>query len=157
MYNAFTIFCVLENYPINSIIDLEGGKVWDNKKIVVDGNKLTLNIIEKEKLLKRFNEPLVHFAINCAATSCPPLLNKAWTEDNLNSYLYKQTKSFINNQKYNYLSSNNIEISQIFNWYAGDFGGSDKIVNFLQKYADIKVNNNASIKFKAYNWKLNKQ
>ncbi|MCH2023488.1 MAG: DUF547 domain-containing protein [Saprospiraceae bacterium] len=157
MYNAVTIYSILDKYPISSIMDLEGGKVWDKKKIVIAGKELTLNIIEKDKLLKRFKEPRIHFAVNCAAASCPPLLNKAWTEENVQSYLYKQTKAFINNKKYNYLSSGSIEVSQIFNWYSGDFGGSDKVVNFIQKYADIEVQNDASVGFKEYNWQLNKK
>ncbi|MDC0230909.1 DUF547 domain-containing protein [Aureispira] len=157
LYNAFTIHSILEKYPVSSIMDLEGGKVWDKKKIDVAGKSLTLNIIEKEKLLKRFKEPRIHFAVNCAAASCPPLLNKAWTEDNVQRYLSKQAKAFINSTKFNFLSSNSIEISQIFNWYAGDFGGSDKVVNFIQRYADTKVDDNASVKFKEYIWKLNKQ
>ncbi|BDS12876.1 DUF547 domain-containing protein [Aureispira anguillae] len=157
LYNAFTIYAIVEKYPVSSIMDLEGGKVWDKKKIVIGGKSLTLNDIEKEKLLKRFKEPRVHFAVNCAAASCPPLLNKAWTEDNVQRYLAKQTKAFINNAKYNSISAKSLEISQIFNWYAGDFGGSDKVVAYFQKYSEIEINGNAKVKFKTYDWKLNKQ
>lgn len=157
MYNAFTIYSIVEKYPVNSVMDLEGGKVWDKKKITVNGKSLTLNIIEKEKLLKRFKEPRVHFAVNCAAASCPPLLNKAWTEDNVQRYFDKQAKAFINNSKHNTISAKTIEASQIFNWYAGDFGGSDKIVSYFQKYSNTEIKNNAKVKFKEYDWKLNKQ
>ena len=155
MYNAFTIYSILEKYPVSSIMDIEGGKIWDNKKIIVDGKSLTLNIIEKEKLLKRFKEPRVHFAVNCAAASCPPLLNKAWTEDNVLRYFSKRAKAFINNSKYNSLSEKSIEISQIFNWYAGDFGGSDKVLSYIKKYSETDISSSAKVKFKQYNWNLN--
>lgn len=157
LYNAFTIHSIVEKYPVSSVMDLEGGKVWDKKKIVIAGKSLTLNNIEKDKLLKRFKEPRVHFAVNCAAASCPPLLNKAWTEDNVQRYYAKLAKAFINNSNYNSVSAKSIQASQIFNWYAGDFGGSDKILSYFQKYSDTEIKKNAKISFKEYNWKLNKQ
>jgi hypothetical protein len=157
LYNAFTISTILEKYPVNSITDLEGGKVWDNKKIAIAGETLTLNIIEKEKLLKKFKEPRVHFAVNCAAASCPPLLNRAWQEDNIQRNFEKQAKAFINNTKYNILSKSSIEVSQIFNWYAGDFGGSEKIVAYVKKYSSTEIADNAKVKLKEYDWTLNKK
>lgn len=157
LYNAFTIHSIVEKYPVSSVMDLEGGKVWDKKKIVIDGKSLTLNNIEKDKLLKRFKEPRVHFAVNCAAASCPPLLNKAWTEDNVQRYYEKQAKAFINNSKYNSVSAKSVEASQIFNWYASDFGGSDKVLPYFQKYSETEIKKNAKVSFKEYDWKLNKQ
>lgn len=157
LYNAFTIYSIVEKYPVSSVMDLEGGKVWDKKKIVIAGKSLTLNNIEKDKLLKRFKEPRVHFAVNCAAASCPPLLNKAWTEDNVQRYYAKLAKAFINNSSYNSVSAKSIQASQIFNWYASDFGGSDKILAYFQKYSDTEIKKNAKISFKEYDWKLNKQ
>jgi hypothetical protein len=157
LYNAFTIHSIVEKYPVSSVMDLEGGKVWDKKKIVIAGKSLSLNNIEKDKLLNRFKEPRVHFAVNCAAASCPPLLNKAWTEDNVQRYYAKQAKAFINNSNYNSVSAKSIEASQIFNWYASDFGGSDKVLSYFQKYSDTEIKKNAKVSFKEYNWKLNKQ
>jgi hypothetical protein len=157
LYNAFTIHSIVEKYPVSSVMDLEGGKVWDKKKIVIGGKSLSLNNIEKDKLLKRFKEPRVHFAVNCAAASCPPLLNKAWTEDNVQRYYAKLAKAFINNSSYNSVSAKSIQASQIFNWYAGDFGGSDKVLSYFQKYSDTEIKKNAKVSFKEYDWKLNKQ
>jgi hypothetical protein len=157
LYNAFTIHSIVEKYPVSSVMDLEGGKVWDKKKIVIAGKSLTLNNIEKDKLLKRFKEPRVHFAVNCAAASCPPLLNKAWTEDNVQRYYAKQAKAFINNSSYNSVSSKSIEASQIFNWYASDFGGSEQIIPYFQKYSETEIKKSAKVSFKKYDWTLNKQ
>ena len=155
LYNAFTINTILDKYPVSSIMDIEGGKVWDRKTINIGGEKLTLNDIEKTKLLKRFKDGRVHFAVNCAAASCPPLLNKAWTEDNVQRYLSKQAKAFINNTTENQLSAKSIQISQIFNWYADDFGGKDKIVAYFQKYSDVEIKDKAKVSFNEYKWDLN--
>lgn len=157
LYNAFTIMTIVKNYPVNSITDIAGGKVWDTEKVTVGGKSYTLNQIEKDKLLKRFSEPRVHFAVNCAAASCPPLLNKAWTESNVQRYYEAQAKSFMNNNKYNNLSTKSIEISKIFDWYASDFGGKDKVLSYVQKYSNETIKDNAKVSYKEYDWKLNKQ
>lgn len=155
LYNAFTIQTILEEYPVKSIMDIDGGKVWDKRTISVGGKSYTLNDIEKKQLLKRFREPRVHFAVNCAAASCPPLLNKAWTEENIQRYMSKQARAFINNSTHNSLSANSVQLSQIFNWYADDFGGKDKVLSYIQKYSSTEINKNAKVSFKTYNWSLN--
>ncbi len=157
LYNAFTIMTIVKNYPVNSITDIAGGKVWDTEKVTVGGKSYTLNQIEKDKLLKKFGEPRVHFAVNCAAASCPPLLNKAWTESNVQRYYEAQAKAFINNNKYNSLSTKSIQISKIFDWYASDFGGKDKVLSYVQKYSNETIKDNAKVSYKEYDWKLNKQ
>ncbi len=157
LYNAFTINTILEKYPVKSIMNIDNGKVWDTRKINIGGKYYTLNQIEKDMLLKRFKDPRVHFAVNCAAASCPPLLNKAWTEDNLERYLELKAKEFINNTAYNTISSKSIVASQIFNWYASDFGGSDKIVSYFQKYSNTTIRDNAKVTFAEYKWNLNMQ
>lgn len=155
LYNAFTIKTILDEYPVKSVMDIDGGKVWDKRTIRIGGKSYTLNDIEKKQLLKRFRDGRVHFAVNCAAASCPPLLNKAWTEDNLQRYLSKQAKAFINNATHNSLSVGSVQLSQIFNWYADDFGGKDKVLSYIQKYASTEIKSNAKVSFKTYNWSLN--
>ena len=90
--------------------------------------------------------------MNCAAKSCPPLANQAWTESNLNQLLDKKAKAFINNTKYNSITKNSIEVSKIFEWYAVDF---DNLINYLNQYASLTINQNAKISFKEYDWALN--
>jgi len=116
-YNANTIKLILKNYPVKSIMDLHNGKPWDVKWINIDQRKLSLNNIENDIIRPKYNEPRIHFAVNCAAKSCPPLLNKAWTASNLNSNFERQTKAFVNNSKYNTISSGKVEVSKIFDWY----------------------------------------
>jgi hypothetical protein len=154
LYNAFTIDLILEKYPINSIMELEKGNVWKSKSIRIGGISFTLDKIEKEILLGAFKDPRVHFAVVCAASSCPPLLNEAWTKENIDNKLEEQTLKFINNSLFNSLSSKSIEISKIFEWYSNDFGN---VINFLNKYAKISIDSKAKIKYKAYDWGLNKQ
>ncbi|MBL4648084.1 MAG: DUF547 domain-containing protein, partial [Aureispira sp.] len=130
---------------------------WRTRTVTVGGTNYTLNQIENDKLLRKFNESRVHFAVNCAAASCPPLLNKAWTEDNIQQYYASQAKASINNPVYNLIANNSIEVSQIFDWYAADFGGSTQIVTYVQQYSDISIDNAAAVTYKTYDWTLNEQ
>jgi len=151
-YNAFTLKKIVDNHPVNKITDLDGGKPWDKKWINIDGKTLSLNNIENDIIRPQFNEPRIHFAVNCAAKSCPPLLNKAWSAGNLNTFLEQQTRAFVNNAAHNQLSADKIKISKIFEWYKEDFGD---LITFLNKYSDVKINPDAQIEYNDYNWNLN--
>lgn len=151
-YNAATIKLILKNYPVSSIMKLHGGKPWDVKWIKIGDKTYTLNNIENDILRPKYKDARIHFAVNCAAKSCPPLLNKAWTESNLESNLEKQTRSFIKNTSQNTISAKAITISKIFEWYAVDFGD---IITFLNKYSTTKINSGAKVNYKEYDWSLN--
>lgn len=153
-YNAFTVKLIVDNYPVKSIQDLEGGKPWDVKWIKIGAKTYSLNEIENDIIRPTFKEPRIHFAVNCAAASCPPLLNKAWTAENLEANLTKQAKKFINNSKYNQITSRSVKVSKIFDWYGEDF---DNLVNYLNKYSNTKIQSNAKVGFAEYDWSLNKQ
>lgn len=151
-YNAFTIKLITDNYPLTSITKLHDGKPWDVKWIKLGDKTYTLNNIENDVLRPQFKDARIHFALNCAAKSCPPLLNRAWTAENLNKYLDQQAKAFINNPKFNKISPNEVQLSKIFEWYAGDFV---HIIDYLNQYATTKINSKASVKYVEYDWALN--
>jgi hypothetical protein len=151
-YNAFTVKLIVDNYPLKSIRDLNDGNPWDVKWIKLGRQTYSLNQIEHDIIRPRYNEPRIHFAVNCAAQSCPPLLNHAWTADNLEQYLEQQTQAFINNEAYNTISPKSLELSQIFNWYGEDF---DDVKAFVDRYTTTDVKDSAKVSFREYNWALN--
>lgn len=152
-YNANTIKLIVDNYPVASIMDLYGGKAFDQKWIKMGGETLSLNDIENNKIRAKFNEPRIHFAVNCAAMSCPPILNKAWTAANVQSNLDARATAFINNSVYNKISAGSVQISKIFEWYAKDF--PTDIVSYLNKYSKTTINNSAKVGYIEYDWALN--
>ena len=152
-YNAHTINLVIQQYPVSSILKIKGGKVWTAVKLSVGGKSITLSDIEKKVLIGKYKESRIHFAINCAAKSCPPLMNKAWKGSTLNLDLNKQTKAFINNQKFNRVSSSSVKLSKIFEWYAKDFGD---VKTYINKYSVVKASSKAKITYNEYDWSLNK-
>lgn len=151
-YNAFTIKLILNNFPLQSIMKLHEGKPWDVKWIEIGLKTYSLNEIEHEVLRPQFNDARIHFAVNCAAVSCPPLLNKAWTASNLESNFEKQAKAFINNPTHNKIKPSSIEVSKIFEWYGSDFGN---LIEYLNKYSQTTINQDATINFIEYDWALN--
>ncbi len=150
-YNAFTIKLILKNYPVKSITDLHDGKPWDVKWISLDGKTLSLNNIENDIIRPTFKDARIHFAVNCAAKSCPPLLNRAYRGTDLDQTLESQTKKFINNTTYNTIGTSEISISKIFDWYAVDFGD---INTYINKYTSTDTSN-SKISYQEYNWELN--
>lgn len=151
-YNAFTVKLIVQNYPVSSITKLENGKPWDKKWIKLGDKTYSLNNIENDILRPKYKDARIHFAVNCAAQSCPPILNKAWTASNLNANFEKQAKAFINNSKFNKISADAVEISKIFEWYSVDFGN---IIEYLNKYSTTKINANAKVSYMEYDWALN--
>jgi len=151
-YNAFTIKLILDNYPLGSITDLHNGKPWDVKWIELSDKAYSLNDIEHVILRPTYKDARIHFAVNCAAKSCPKVWNKAWTEENIEAALDKLTKEFIANTAANQISKDKVSISKIFDWYKEDFGD---LVQFLNKYSSTQIAPDATVSFNDYNWKLN--
>ncbi|MEM6378832.1 MAG: DUF547 domain-containing protein [Bacteroidota bacterium] len=153
-YNAFTIKLIIDNYPVKSITNLKGGKPWDVKWVKIGAKTYSLNNIENDILRPQYKDARIHFAVNCAAESCPPLLNKAWTASQLNNYFEKQAKAFINNTSYNKITASKVQVSKIFDWYKEDFGN---LIDYLNQYSNTKIKSNAKVEFLEYDWVLNKQ
>lgn len=152
-YNAFTVDLILKNYPLKSIMDLDGGKTWDIKRITLGGKSYSLNQIEHDILRPKFKDARIHFAVNCAAQSCPKLWNRAWTASNLDANLQRMTREFISSS-HNDINAGRLRLSRLFDWYAEDFGD---IRDFVDRYSSVKVRPDALISFMEYDWALNDQ
>ncbi len=154
LYNALTVNLILENYPTSSIKDIS--KPWKKTAITLNGTNFSLGDIEHD-ILRKMDEPRIHFAINCASYSCPILLNEAFTVAKLEMQLEQVTKSFINGNK-NEINPSNPKLSRIFKWYKKDFkiNGKADVIAFVNQFSDVKINENASIEYLDYNWNLNK-
>ncbi len=155
LYNAVTIDLILDNPNVKSIKDIDGP--WTKGRAKVGDKMLSLGGIENG-ILRKMNEPRIHFAINCASISCPPLLREAYTASKINEQLDRATTSFINGPK-NELSADSVALSSIFKFYTKDFyiNGNDSLIPYINKYATTKVNLSASVRFLDYNWNLNDQ
>ncbi|MCZ6684365.1 MAG: DUF547 domain-containing protein [Candidatus Dadabacteria bacterium] len=191
-YNAFTIKAIIDHYPIkrsftlvgifyapsDSILQIKG--VWTKLQFRALGNMVTLDEIEHQILRKKFNEPRIHMAINCASISCPDLRNEAYTPEKLEEQLADASTNFVNNpDKGVYVNeqSGKVKLSKIFKWFGDDFinnYGSKKlfnnyslkenaVLNFTSEYIESEevkeylMNNKLKIGYLGYDWHLNEQ
>jgi hypothetical protein len=155
-YNAYTLKLIISHYPVKSIKDIGSffSGPWSKKIAKIFGEKLSLDKIEHGIIRKRFNEPRIHFAVNCASIGCPSLLTEAFTGDKLELQLEKASKNFLNNKSKNYHENGTLYISKIFDWYGDDFKkryGSHK--KYIKKHYGL--NKKVSVEFLNYDWKLN--
>ena len=161
-YNAFTIELVLQHYPIQSIREI-GSSIqipfvnspWDIKFIEIGDRLIDLNHIEHSILRAQFDEPRIHFAINCASISCPKLLNGAYRAENLDEQLERQTKAFINDPTRNQIGMDKVRVSRIFTWFQSDFTEKGSLLDYLSAYSTVRISNNAIIRYLEYDWSLN--
>lgn len=151
-YNALTIDLIIRNPTIKSIKDIE--KPWDQRLWQLGDKWYSLNEIEHQ-ILRKMEEPRIHFAIVCASVSCPKLQNEAFTAENLEEQLTQATKEFLSDSSKNVISDNSLKLSKIFKWFAKDFNQGQSLVEFLNKYSDIEISQSASIRYLDYNWNLN--
>jgi hypothetical protein len=163
VYNAFTIKLILSEYPdIDSIKDLGGffSSPWKIKFIPLKDKTVTLDYIEHTILRPTFKDARVHFAVNCASRSCPPLLNEAYEPDRLDAQLNQQTQAFITNKNNYQINGKTIYISKIFKWFKTDFNNDP--IGFIQTFADVPLKQaldtmgtDIRIGYLDYDWSLN--
>jgi len=162
-YNAFTIRLIIRNYPVESIKDLGGSiyrinTTWDIKFIEIEGESYHLNNIENSIIRNEFDEPRIHFALVCAAMSCPKLRNEAFEAATLDAQLEDQAVHFFNSKMRNDISAENPKASKLMKWYSGDFKDhADDINAYINKYSKVKIKDGVSLDYLDYEWKLNEQ
>ena len=163
-YNAFTIKLICNYYPVKSIKDIKSGipfvsDTWTISFIKIEGKTYNLNDIEHGIIRPKFNDPRIHFAVNCASKGCPPLRNEAYMASKLNAQLDEQAKNFINDGNRNKIqSANKADLSKIFTWFSGDFKkAAPSVIAFINKYSNTKLSEKATLVYQDYDWNLNEQ
>ncbi len=162
-YNAYTLQLVSSVEEISSIREIvEPGKAgnpdtakpWDHAFAVVGGKTYTLNQIEHEIIRPEFGDARIHFALVCAAYSCPILRNEAYVAERLDEQLDDQGRWFMTHRNELDPRRRTAGLSQLFNWFAEDFG-SDQ--NERLRYAAQFVNDPAtanSLRNEPHRWKV---
>ncbi|WP_017444231.1 DUF547 domain-containing protein [Gayadomonas joobiniege] len=172
-YNAFTVKWIIDHYPIDSIKDTGSffSSPWSKKFISLFGQKVSLDTIEHDWIRGsgKFNDPRIHFAVNCASVGCPALREEAYTADKLAQQLAAQATRFMSDRSRNYADKDVIYLSAIFDWYEEDFEQGwysiaslyqfvlkhKKDLSLNQKQTQQVVDESAEIDFLEYDWSLN--
>ena len=157
-YNISVINGIIENYPTNSPLDING--FFDAKKHNISGENITLNKLEKDYLLKVTGDERLHFVLVCAAVSCPPLATFAYRPEKLEEQILERTQQALSNDEFIQVDVKNrtVKLSEIFRWYSGDFKGkADNIIAYLNKFRDSNIPTDYKTGYYMYNWSLNSQ
>ncbi len=164
LYNALTVDIVLENYPLDSIRDISSGLFssgpWRLKLAKIDGEKMTLDDIEHRILRPIWQDPRIHYAVNCASLGCPNLQAAAFTAENAESLLEASASEFINSPRGALMVSKKLRISRIYEWFEKDFGGNEAgVIKHLKRYAvgelATALETIANIDDYQYDWQIN--
>lgn len=158
LYNAVTLDLILDNYPVESIKDIEDP--WSQKLVNVRGATMSLDEIEHETLRENYDEPRIHFAVNCASIGCPNLKQTAWVAETLEADLDQAGKDYISSSRGIRVNGDSLTASKIFDWYEEDFGADEEdVLTYLAQFAtgDKKsaMQNANEIDDYEYDWSLN--
>lgn len=158
-YNAFTLRLILDHYPIKSIEDIPRQERWLGRTFVIATREFTLHEIEHQECRAKFIEPRVHFALNCASFSCPPLRGEPFVGARLEQQLSDQAKTFMAGSQWNRINHDEreLQLSKIFDWYDDDF--TSKGISLADYVAGISPGipdvSNYTVTFRDYDWGLN--
>ena len=165
LYNAATVQLIVRNYPVSSITKLGKGLFsfgpWSDDIVTVNQQKISLNDIEHGILRPIYDDPRIHYAVNCASFSCPNLLVTAFTGENIEALLDKGARGYINHTRAVSVKDDELVLSKIYDWFQEDFGGSEEgVISHIKKYANsglleqLNTIDTNKIRY-AYDWKLN--
>ena len=160
-YNVFTLQLVAQQYPVDSIKDIGGSKgPWKQSFISLLDKRYSLDKLEHGLIREKFKDPRIHFALVCAAKSCPALQQKAYRGSILDSQLEDAAVAFIRDTGRNRFdkATNTLYLSTIFSWFAEDFGGNNGVTFFVaHRLEDVTETDvlTARVEYLPYDWSLN--
>jgi hypothetical protein len=173
VYNVNVVATVVDHYPVASIRDISTDwvtrlNVFKKDTVPIKGGMTSLDEIENGRIRQGFKDPRIHFAINCAAVSCPPIRSEAFVGARVGEQLDDQARRFLNDPRRGVqieTQANGVvlHVTKVMDWFAEDFkkwGGGQ--VAFLRKYLPPDkqklvdaAKGNVKLDFYSYDWTLN--
>lgn len=160
VYNILTIDLIIKTGERKSIKNLGSFLIspWKHYSWKIGLEEYTLDNIEHD-IIRKFGDPRIHFAVNCAAKSCPDLRNEAYTAGKLDNQLNDQVTQTLSNKTKGFLKAtdeNSVKVTKVMKWYDEDFDQGN-LNTWLQKKIPEHINDKTNITFFNYDWSLNKQ
>jgi hypothetical protein len=157
-YNAHTVEKILTRYPeLKSIWDFGRffGNPFRDEFFSLLGARMSLDGIEHGILRKRYGEPRVHYAVNCASVGCPMLREEAYAAARLETQLEEQALRFLSDRSRNRYRDGRLEVSKIFDWYKEDFEPREQYFERYAKALGMPAGARPRLAFLDYDWSLN--
>jgi len=136
LYNAATVRLILDHYPVKSIRKIDDP--WDTPIATVNGVALTLSQIENGIIRPVFDDPRIHYAVNCASIGCPNLADTPYTGMELEEMLNAAARNYVNSPRGVVVDEDgDVTASKIYGWYREDFGENEaEVLNHIRQYAN---------------------
>lgn len=155
-YNALTMFNVINRYPEIQTVTDKKINFFVLTKFELDGAEVNLYDLENKIIRPRFQDPRIHFALNCASAGCPVLPNEIFDPERLDEQLDRETAKFLHEKRNVAVEGGKIVLSEIFKWYAEDFAPDP--VSWIRAYApDLVLPEGTEVTHRPYDWALNDQ
>ena len=127
---------------------------------MVEGEELSLDDIEHRILRPIWQDPRIHYAVNCASIGCPNLQIQAFSASNMESLLNAAAREYVNHDQRCEDQNGRLFVSSIYDWFVSDFGGDDAgVIKHLSQYAGPSLRNSLTdisrISGDDYDWDLN--
>ena len=166
LYNALTVQLVLQHYPVKSIRDIDispgffADGPWGKPLVIIEGQAVSLNDIEHRILRPLWQDPRLHYALNCASLGCPNLQAMAFRAETMDTMLEQAAAAYVNHPRGATFEDNRLYVSSIYSWFRDDFGEDNAaVIAHLQRYADPPLRDALSadtrISGYRYDWSLN--
>ena len=165
LYNALTVQVVLDHYPVTTIRDIDispgffADGPWRKALVTVEGERLSLDDIEHRILRPIWNEPRIHYAVNCAALGCPNLQPTAFTSENTEQLLEAAAREYVNHPRGIRVEQGRVTASSIYNWFMSDFDQDGGVIEHIKRYAEpgllAEIQGIDQVSDFEYDWALN--
>lgn len=152
-YNAFVLWGVLQRPHITNVHD-EKIRFFYGTTFDIDGGSSNLYHLENTTIRQGFDDPRIHFALNCASLGCPQLPTTAFTGEALEEQLARETKKFFEEKRNLEIAvdKKSATVSKIFEWYASDFEPTPGAWLATQQTG---LEKDALLSFRKWDWTLN--
>jgi hypothetical protein len=169
VYNVNVVSTIVEGYPVESIRDLSTDplirlNVFKKERVPTGGKLISLDEVENKRIRETFHDPRIHFAINCAARSCPPIRTEAYTGARVDAQLDDQVRKFLSGVRLVKDGDElDVHVTKIVDWFGDDFDkwGGGKAA-FLRRYLTPDkqrmldaAKGNLDFEYDDYDWALN--
>lgn len=164
VYNVNVVATVVEKYPVDSIRDISTDpivrlNVFKKERVPFGNELLSLDDVEHKKIRAAFNDPRIHFAINCAAKSCPPIRTEAYVGARVDAQLDDQARRFLSGPfgaRFKRSGDDlTMTVTKIMDWFGEDFEKGGGKVAFVRRYVTVPPSKEVKIEYDDYDWALN--
>lgn len=94
----------------------------------------------------------IHFALNCGAKDCPPI--RIYDAESVYVQLNSSARQYMEAKVQYKKAEDEVYVPALMNWFSGDFGGSDGVLDILHEYKQVPKDKSPDLEYLDYDWTL---